>query len=106
MDSFISLPFQLVQLTALLAAKTDHEIMCDTPVFVVLADFQMIRVLTTDVQFVAKDALTTIRNTLINLTVRLCAGGIIDRQEQVSLPESDNHKFTKNPFNMSVTMND
>ena len=91
---------------ALDAAKTDHETMCVTPVSEVLADFLTVRVLTTDVQLVAKDVLTTILNTLINLMVGLCAGGNIARQEPVSLHESENHKFTKNPFNMSVTMND
>ena len=80
--------------------------MCDTPVFEVLAVFHMTKALTTGVQLVAKDVLTIIRNTRINLTVRLCAGVIIDRQGQVSLRESENHKFTKNPFNMIETMND
>ena len=43
--------------------------MCVTPVFEVLADFLTIRMLTTDVQLVARDVLTTILNTLTNLIV-------------------------------------
>ena len=59
-----------MQFIALDAAKTDHETMCGTPVFEVLAVFPMTRALTTDVQLVAKDVLIIAQNTLINQMVR------------------------------------
>ena len=55
---------------ALDAARIDHGTTCVTPVSEVLADFRMIKALTTDAQHVEKGVLTLIRSIPISLMVR------------------------------------